>query len=43
MNQRRSGKGDGSWTISAILWPELVDALKDDPIFQPMSASHLQL
>jgi hypothetical protein len=43
MNQRKSGKGDGSWTVSAILWPELVDALKDDPIFQPMSVSHLQL
>jgi hypothetical protein len=43
MNQRKSGKGDGSWTVSAILWPELVDALKDDPIFQPMTASHLQL
>ncbi|CAI8588348.1 unnamed protein product [Vicia faba] len=43
MNQRQSGKGDGSWTVSAILWPEFVDALKDDPIFQPMTASHLQL
>jgi len=43
MNQRQSGKGDGSWTVSAILWPELVDALKDDPIFQPMTTSHLQL
>jgi hypothetical protein len=43
MNQRKSGKGDGSWTVSAILWPELVDTLKDDPILQPMTASHLQL
>ncbi|KAJ1431179.1 Transferase [Sesbania bispinosa] len=43
MNQRPSAKGDGSWTVSAILWPELAAALKDDPIFQPMTASHLQL
>lgn len=43
MNQRLSAKADGSWTVSAILWPELEAALQDDPIFQPMSASHLQL
>lgn len=43
MNQRPSVKGDGSWTVSAILWPELAAALEDDPIFQPMTASHLQL
>ncbi|KAK7392907.1 hypothetical protein VNO78_21357 [Psophocarpus tetragonolobus] len=43
MNQRLSAKGDGSWTVSAILWPELEAALQDDPIFHPMSASHLQL
>ncbi|XP_061359892.1 coniferyl alcohol acyltransferase [Gastrolobium bilobum] len=43
MNQRPSAKGDGSWTVSAILWPELASALKDDPIFQPMSAANLQL
>ncbi|KAJ1396859.1 Transferase [Sesbania bispinosa] len=43
MNQRPSANGDGSWTVSAILWPELAAALKDDPIFQPMTASHLQL
>ncbi|KAF7809514.1 omega-hydroxypalmitate O-feruloyl transferase [Senna tora] len=43
MNQRQSGRGDGSWTVSAILWPELAAALEVDPIFQPMSASHLQL
>ncbi|TKY53366.1 Anthranilate N-benzoyltransferase protein 1 [Spatholobus suberectus] len=43
MNQRLSAKGDGSWTVSAILWPELEAALLDDPIFEPMSASHLQL
>ncbi|KAK7309471.1 hypothetical protein RJT34_06224 [Clitoria ternatea] len=43
MNQRLSSKGDGSWTVSAILWPELEAALLDDPIFQPMSSSHLQL
>ncbi|ESW17591.1 hypothetical protein PHAVU_007G252100 [Phaseolus vulgaris] len=43
MNQRLSAKGDGSWTVSAILWPELEDALQNDPIFHPMSASHLEL
>jgi hypothetical protein len=43
MNQRPSGRGDGSWTVSAILWPELAAALESDSIFQPMSAAHLQL
>ncbi|XP_014512810.1 shikimate O-hydroxycinnamoyltransferase [Vigna radiata var. radiata] len=43
MNQRLSAKGDGSWTVSAILWPELEDALQNDPIFHPMSVSNLQL
>ena len=43
LNQRPSARGDGSWTISAILWPELAAALESDTIFQPMSAGHLQL
>ncbi|GAV56516.1 Transferase domain-containing protein [Cephalotus follicularis] len=43
MNQRQSARGDGSWTVSAILWPELAAALESDSIFQPMSASLLQL
>ncbi|XP_057443656.1 coniferyl alcohol acyltransferase [Lotus japonicus] len=43
MNQRPSAQGDGSWTVSAILWPEMVAALEDDPIFIPMTAAHLQL
>ncbi|KDP28072.1 hypothetical protein JCGZ_19480 [Jatropha curcas] len=43
MNQRSSAQGDGSWTISAILWPELAATLESDPIFEPMSDSHLQL
>ncbi|XP_027362287.1 omega-hydroxypalmitate O-feruloyl transferase [Abrus precatorius] len=43
MNQRLSAKGDGSWIVSAILWPELEAAFHHDPIFQPMSASHLLL
>ena len=43
LNQRQSARGDGSWTISAILWPELAAALESDSIFQPMSANHLQL
>ncbi|KAI4314590.1 hypothetical protein L6164_027480 [Bauhinia variegata] len=43
INQRQSASDDGSWTLSAILWPELAAALETDPIFQPMSASHLQV
>lgn len=43
MNQRPSARSDGSWTVSAIIWPELAAALESDSIFQPMSASHLQL
>lgn len=43
MNQRPSARNDGSWTVSAILWPELAAALEADSIFQPMSASLLRL
>ncbi|KAK4846604.1 hypothetical protein QYF36_019750 [Acer negundo] len=43
MNQRPSAKSDGSWIVSAILWPQLVAVLESDSIFQPMSAAHLQL
>lgn len=43
MNQRESAKRDGSWTVSAILWPELAAALEKDSVFQTMSAAHLQL
>ncbi|KAK2998273.1 hypothetical protein RJ639_024170 [Escallonia herrerae] len=45
INQRQSAKGDDSWVVSAILWPELVAALESDPehVFQPVEASHLQL
>ncbi|KAG6635919.1 coniferyl alcohol acyltransferase [Carya illinoinensis] len=43
LNQRPSARDDGSWTVSAILWPELAAAFESDSIFQPMSASHLQL
>ncbi|CAA0821377.1 HXXXD-type acyl-transferase family protein [Striga hermonthica] len=45
MNQRQSAKKDGSWTISAILWPEMIEALESDPehIFQPMRVNHIQL
>ena len=43
MNQRPSASGNGSWTVSAILWPEFASALESDPIFQPMTARHLQL
>nr|GMC96570.1 anthranilate N-benzoyltransferase protein 1 [Ipomoea batatas] len=45
MNQRPSGRGDGSWTVSAILWPEMVAALEShsDCIFQPITAHNLHL
>ncbi|KAJ4829446.1 hypothetical protein Tsubulata_006643 [Turnera subulata] len=42
INQRPSGRNDGSWTVSAILWPQLVAALESDSVFQPMSPTHLQ-
>ncbi|XP_010519084.2 PREDICTED: anthranilate N-benzoyltransferase protein 1 [Tarenaya hassleriana] len=43
LNQRPSAWSNGSWTISAIVWPELAAALESDTVFQPMSAKHLQL
>lgn len=43
VNQRASARGDGSWTLSAILWPELAAAFDSDPIIQPMSTRYLQL
>ncbi|KZV31715.1 omega-hydroxypalmitate O-feruloyl transferase [Dorcoceras hygrometricum] len=45
INQRESAKGDGSWILSTILWPEMIAALKSDPdhILQPMNLNHLQL
>ncbi|OMO93713.1 Transferase [Corchorus olitorius] len=45
MNQRPSARGDGSWIISAILWPELAAALESESnsVFQPLRASHLQI
>ncbi|KAA8527989.1 hypothetical protein F0562_035142 [Nyssa sinensis] len=45
INQRQSARGDGSWTVSAILWPELAAAIESDSdhVFQPMYANHLQL
>ncbi|CAN8303747.1 unnamed protein product [Cochlearia groenlandica] len=43
LNQRPSASSDGSWTVSAILWPELAAALESDFVFQPMSAKHLPL
>lgn len=43
LNQRPSAYGNGSWTVSAILWPELASALESDSIFQPMTINHLQL
>ncbi|CDP19817.1 unnamed protein product [Coffea canephora] len=45
INQRPSAKGDGSWIVSVILWPEMIAALESDPnqVFQPMNAKFLQL
>lgn len=45
INQRQSARGDGSWTVSAILWPEMVEALESDPnhIFQTMNLNHILL
>ncbi|XVF00002.1 hypothetical protein REPUB_Repub03eG0248700 [Reevesia pubescens] len=43
MNQRPSARGDGSWVVSAILWPELAAALESDSVLQPLCASHLQI
>ncbi|KAK4744881.1 hypothetical protein SAY87_011193 [Trapa incisa] len=43
MNQRPSARNDGSWTVSAILWPKLAAVLESDPIFQPMSVKLLEL
>ncbi|XP_019091073.1 PREDICTED: vinorine synthase-like [Camelina sativa] len=43
LNQRPSACNDGSWSVSAIVWPELAEAFESDSVFQPMSAKHLQL
>ncbi|KAG8382021.1 hypothetical protein BUALT_Bualt05G0033100 [Buddleja alternifolia] len=45
INQRPSARGDGSWIVSAILWPEMVEALESDPdrVFQPMNVNFIQL
>ncbi|KAH6790975.1 HXXXD-type acyl-transferase family protein [Perilla frutescens var. frutescens] len=45
INQRQSATGDGSWTVSAILWPEMVETLESDPdhIVQPMNLNHIPL
>ncbi|KAJ8538147.1 hypothetical protein K7X08_014687 [Anisodus acutangulus] len=45
INQRPGAKGDGSWTISAILWPEMIEALESDieNVFEPMTSNHLKL
>ncbi|XP_019200226.1 PREDICTED: anthranilate N-benzoyltransferase protein 1-like [Ipomoea nil] len=45
VNQRPSARGDGSWTVSAILWPDMVAALEShsECIFQPITAHDLHL
>ncbi|CAN4079858.1 unnamed protein product [Withania somnifera] len=43
INQRPGAKGDGSWTVSAILWPEMIEALESatDHVFEPITSNHL--
>ncbi|KAK9137118.1 hypothetical protein Sjap_007712 [Stephania japonica] len=45
MDQRESAKGDGSWVVSAMIWPAFAEALESDPdhVFQTMTAAHLGL
>ncbi|VFQ63534.1 unnamed protein product [Cuscuta campestris] len=45
VSQRESALGDGSWTVSAVLWPEMVAALESDPerVFRPMTADIIHL
>ncbi|KAK9139547.1 hypothetical protein Scep_009228 [Stephania cephalantha] len=45
MDQRESAEGDGSWVVSAMIWPAFSEALESDPdhVFQPMTAAHLGL
>ncbi|KAF8389346.1 hypothetical protein HHK36_026040 [Tetracentron sinense] len=43
MNPQPSARGDGSWVVYAMVWPELAAALESDPehVFKPMKATHL--
>lgn len=45
INQRESGRGDGSWIVSVILWPQMVEALESHSqhVFQPMNSQFLHL
>ncbi|KAF8412860.1 hypothetical protein HHK36_000832 [Tetracentron sinense] len=45
INPQPSAKGDGSWVVFALVWPELVAALESDPehVFKPITATHLGL
>ncbi|XP_066320816.1 putrescine hydroxycinnamoyltransferase 1-like [Miscanthus floridulus] len=35
--------GDGSWLVSAYIWPQLAAALESDGIFKPLTAEYLGL
>jgi hypothetical protein len=35
--------GDGSWLVSAYIWPKLAAALDSDGIFKPLTAEYLGL
>ncbi|CAD6269173.1 unnamed protein product [Miscanthus lutarioriparius] len=35
--------GDGSWLLSAYIWPQLAAALESDGIFKPLTAEYLGL
>lgn len=45
INQREGAKGDGSWTVTVILWFDMIEALESDSnhVFQPITSNHLKL
>ncbi|CAD5181339.1 unnamed protein product [Musa acuminata subsp. malaccensis] len=38
-----SPKGDGSWNVSALMWPKLAKALELDGLFKPITSRYLGL
>lgn len=35
--------GDGSWLVSAYIWPRMAAALESDGVFKPLTAAYLGL
>jgi hypothetical protein len=35
--------GDGSWLVSAYIWPQLAAALEGDGIFKPVTAEYISV